>query len=65
MMTRLDLAHLRLHNQRLVDTRCRMPEDVVSWLGAVQAQDYGGAKWGIPQRTTGASNAELDQVSQG
>ena len=30
-------------------------------LGAVQAQDYAGAKWGIAQRTRGLSDAEIDK----
>ena len=29
----------RLHNQGLSSARFTKPEDVVSWLGAVQAQD--------------------------
>jgi hypothetical protein len=33
----------RLRNQRLVRSIFRRPEDVVTWLGAVQAQDYAGA----------------------
>ena len=32
------------------------------WLGAVQAQDYGGAKWALGQRTRGASEAGLDRL---
>lgn len=32
------------------------------WLGAVQAQDYAGAKWAIGQRTQVATDAALDRV---
>lgn len=31
-------------------------------LGAVQAQDYAGAKWALGQRTTGATDADLDRL---
>ena len=34
--------------------------EVVHALGAVQAQDYAGAKWGVGQRTHGATDAELE-----
>src|SRR5262245_32220016 len=47
----LNIAHERLRNEHLVGTPLRKPEDVVSWLGAVQAQDYLGAKWALSQRT--------------
>ena len=32
------------------------------WLGAVQSQDYAGAKWALGQRTRGATDAELDRL---
>jgi hypothetical protein len=38
------------------------PEDVVSWFGAAQAQDYEPAKWAMALRTTGADNVELDRL---
>jgi hypothetical protein len=34
----------------------------VGWLGAVQAQDFGPAKWAIGRRTQGASDAQLDRA---
>ena len=41
-MTTLDIAHRRLFSQRLLGAKLETPNDVVSWLGAVQAQDYAG-----------------------
>lgn len=32
------------------------------WLGAVQSQDYAGAKWALGQRTRGATDVELDRL---
>ncbi len=61
MMLR-DIARVRLHNQRLVGEPWATPEDAVRSLLAVQAQDYGGAKWGVAQRTAGASDADLDRL---
>jgi hypothetical protein len=34
----------------------------VRWLGAVQSQDYAGAKWALGQRTRAATGAELDRL---
>jgi hypothetical protein len=61
-MTKLDIANQRLHNQRLIGTPFETPGDVVRFLGAVQSQDYAGAKWAIAQRTKRTSDAELDHL---
>jgi hypothetical protein len=58
----LDLAQQRLLNQRLIGPRFNRPEDVVQWLGAVQSQDYAGAKWALGQRTRGATDAAIDKA---
>ena len=50
-MQRDDLIALRLRNQRLTRTALRQPAEVVAWLGAVQAQDFATAKWGVGLRT--------------
>jgi Winged helix DNA-binding domain len=59
---REDLAAWRLHSLRLSGAPLRAPEDAVGWLGAVQSQDYGPAKWSVAQRTSGTSDAALDQA---
>ena len=38
------------------------PEDVVSWLGAVQSQDYPGAGWALAQRTPGVLEARVHEA---
>jgi hypothetical protein len=62
MAPTLDIARQRLHNQRLLGPRFARPEDAVRWLGAVQSQDYAGAKWALAQRTEGATDAALDDL---
>ena len=52
----------RLHNQKLVATNLLQPEDIVSWLGAVQAQDYIGAKWALGLRATDLTDAAIEQA---
>lgn len=57
-----DLIGRRLANQRLLGPAARTPADAVSWLGAVQSQDYAGAKWGVGQRVTRATDADVERA---
>jgi len=62
----LDVAARRLHTQRLTGEPFASAVDAVGWLGAVQSQDYSGAKWALGQRTRGVIEADLDGlVDQG
>lgn len=56
------IATHRLYSQQLVNTRFDTPSDIVAWLGAVQSQDYMGAKWAIAQRTNGLTDAAVEQA---
>jgi hypothetical protein len=50
----------RLANQRIDGPGCRTPEDVVAWSGAVQAQEFDPARWGIGLRMrAGATDADV------
>ena len=62
-MTASDILRQRLHHQRLSSPDFTRPDDVVTWLGAVQAQDYAGAKWAVGQRMRVATDAALDMAS--
>jgi hypothetical protein len=57
-----DLAHRRLRNLRLEGPPLASPAEVAGWLGAVQSQDYGPAKWSVAARTSGVGDAGLDQA---
>ncbi len=61
-MTNLDILHQRLHNQHIVGTPFEKPGDVVQWLGAVQAQDYLGAKWALGLRMQNATDNVIEQA---
>ena len=58
----VDTALLRLANQRLTRPTSESPAETVKALGAVQAQDYAGAKWGIAQRTNGVLDADVEHA---
>jgi hypothetical protein len=57
-----DVARLRLHNQRIAGAAFEQPSDVVSWLGAVQAQDYLGALWAVGLRMRNAVEADIERA---
>ena len=58
----MDIAHLRLHNQQIANPRLETPGELVAHLGAVQAQDYAGAKWAIGLRLPNATGADVEQA---
>jgi Winged helix DNA-binding domain len=61
-MANPDIAHQRLHNQLISRQTCERPEDVVQWLGAVQAQDYAAAKWALGLRLQGSTDDTIEQA---
>src|SRR5688572_22949828 len=58
----LDIAQWRLRNQRLSGGRFTRPEDVVSWLGAVQAQEYADTKWALALRSRRTTDAAIERA---
>jgi hypothetical protein len=56
------IAQQRLRTQRLTGPGFAAPADVVTWFGAVQAQDYPGALWALGLRTKGATEASVEQA---
>ena len=62
IMNNAEITHRRLHNQRLAAPTFKKPDEVVSYLGAVQSQDYAGAKWALAQRMIDASDTFLDKA---
>ena len=58
---RTDLLRRRLAGQYLTTPGLKTAADVVRMLGAVQAQDYAGAKWAVAQRTVRATDADVER----
>ena len=61
-MTSLDITQQRLLNQHVAAAPFEKPGDAVSWLVAVQSQDYFGAKWALGLRLQDAHDADLDRA---
>ena len=56
----LPLITLRLQNQLLVQPPFDAPQQVVEWMGAVQAQDYRMAKWAVGCRTASTDATQIE-----
>ncbi|MBN1123120.1 MAG: AlkZ family DNA glycosylase [Anaerolineae bacterium] len=56
------IARQRLNQQRLSETEFTRPEEVVGWLGAVQAQDFYGALWSLGMRMQQATDDPVEQA---
>ncbi|HEU4326976.1 MAG TPA: winged helix DNA-binding domain-containing protein [Roseiflexaceae bacterium] len=61
-MTAPAIRQQRLAQQRLTHNQLQTPAEVVSWLGAVQAQDYAGALWSLGMRMRAATEAAVEQA---
>lgn len=47
----MNLVSQRLLSQQLICPQFATPKEVVSWMGAVQAQDHKGMRWAVAMRT--------------
>lgn len=58
----MHIVDRRLRAQHLVGKPFASAVEAVRRLGAVQSQDYIGAKWALGQRSAGATDSELDRL---
>ncbi len=56
----LTIAHQRLHQQRISQPDFETPGAVLGWFGAIQGQDYTGAKWSLGLRLPGSTDADIE-----
>jgi hypothetical protein len=61
-MTGADIIRRRLRNQLLAGSRTKTPADVVSWFGAMQAQEYTPTKWSLGMRAPGLVDADVERA---
>jgi hypothetical protein len=61
-MTCSEIIKLRLFNQQLAETKFTKPQEFVSWMGAIQSQDYGMAKWAIGLRVPGSDDTIVEKA---
>jgi Winged helix DNA-binding domain len=61
-MTLDDVSRLRMANQQISHTLFQTVQDMVGWLGAVQAQDYAMAKWAIGLRLANMTDEMVEKA---
>ncbi len=61
-MNQIDIAYQRLRNQRLSGSQFETPAEWVGWMGAVQAQDFAGAKWALGLRVPASTDSRIEQA---
>ena len=61
-MTLSDVSIMRLHNQQVVDGKFGKPAELVSWMGAMQAQEYSMAKWAVGIRLPRATDKAVQNA---
>jgi hypothetical protein len=58
-MNIVDMPYLRLYNQQIIGSKFRTPKEIVGWMGAMQAQDFGMSKWAVGVRLPGATDQTI------
>lgn len=56
------IIRYRLFNQQIAETKFTKPAEIVSWLVAMQAQEYAMAKWSIGLRLPGSTDEIIEKA---
>jgi hypothetical protein len=55
-----DIADLRLASQHIAGTKFTSAGELVTWMGALQAQDYAMSKWAVGVRLSNSTNKSIE-----
>ncbi|TCC96638.1 winged helix DNA-binding domain-containing protein [Pedobacter hiemivivus] len=61
-MTKAALLNHRLVNQQISETVFKTPQEIVSWMVAMQAQEYAMSKWAIALRLKGVTEQDVEKA---
>lgn len=56
------ITKLRLGNQLLMGTKLKTPQEIVSWMGAIQAQDFNMSKWALGVRESTLTDSLVENA---
>lgn len=56
------IINRRLINQQIAETKFNGAQELITWMAAMQAQDYAMAKWAIGLRLPMVSNADIERA---
>jgi hypothetical protein len=63
LMNRNDISNLRLSSQQVEDPEFKTAKELVSWMCAMQAQDYKMAEWAIGLRLRDATEKSVEYAA--
>lgn len=58
----MKIPDIRLQNQQLLNPLFRKPKELVSWMGAMQAQNYTMVKWAVGMRLKSATIQTVEKA---
>lgn len=58
----MKIPNIRLLNQQLLNPQFCTPKELVSWMGAMQAQSYSMVKWAVGMRLKSATIQSVDEA---
>lgn len=61
-MNSSDILKIRLYNQLLAGHSLNDPQEIVAYMGAMQAQAFDMARWGIGVRLPGSTNKDIEEA---
>jgi hypothetical protein len=56
------ITDIRMASQQLSNSHLQTPHDVVSWMGAIQAQDFPMATWAVAIRLAESTNTQVEEA---
>ncbi len=59
-MYRNIIPHHRLHKQQIAQQQFQKPNELLNWMGAMQAQDYEMSKWAVALRLPNANENKIE-----
>ncbi|MEY4876967.1 MAG: hypothetical protein RL708_2116 [Bacteroidota bacterium] len=59
----MHIPHHRLHTQQIAQQQFQQPNELLNWMGAMQAQDYEMSKWAVALRLQPQANSKFNQPS--
>ncbi len=61
-MSEHEILLRRLYNQQIAESKFKKPAEIVSWLVAMQSQEWAMAKWAIGLRLPGSADADIENA---
>ena len=61
-MTDQEIIQRRLVNQRIASSAFKKAQEVVEWMGAIQAQEYAMAKWAVGLRSANLLDKNIEEA---